>query len=127
MEAREFPHCGLRGGLMIQNDGGVSGFPPGELSRVLDLLDQQRRRILVLSGLVSAGQRELVHSTAVLSWRSPARLEFDSRLADLSRVLALSSGALQAALAECDRARDLVRSRLMAEGASTVAATRFAG
>lgn len=112
---------------MIQNDSGVSGFAPGELSRALDLLDQQRRRILELSGLVSAGRRELLRSAGVLSWRSPARLEFDSRLSDLHRALARGSNALQAALAECNRARDLVRSGLTAEGTGAVADSSLVG
>ncbi|SFN84494.1 hypothetical protein [Mycetocola miduiensis] len=112
---------------MIENDGGVSGFAPGELSRVLDLLDQQRRRILELSALVSAGRRELLRSTGVLSWRSPARLEFDSRLSDVHRVLASGSNALQVALAECNRACDLVRSGLAAEGAGIAAGSSFVG
>jgi hypothetical protein len=103
---------------MIQAVGWVPDLVPGELSRTLDLLDQQRRRILDLLRLVSSGQRRLQHSTDAILWRSPARLEFDSRLSDLHRVLACSSEALRAALAECDRARELLRSALAAEGSS---------
>lgn len=89
-------------------------------ARALDLLDQQRRRILELSDRVSAGQRALQRSTAALAWRSPAQVEFDLRLMDLQQTLARSSGALRAALAECDRARDLLQ-------ASTAVQWRGAG
>ncbi|WP_411722304.1 hypothetical protein [Mycetocola sp.] len=109
---------------MISQAGGVPGVTPGELSRTLDLLDQQRRRILDLTRLVTAGQRTLQHSTAVLLWRSPARLEFDSRLGALQRNLARTSGALAAALTECDRARDLLRSALAAADDSGTAGER---
>lgn len=102
---------------MISNASDSAGIVPGGLShtRALDLLDQQRRRILDLSGLLSSGQRTVQHSTDSLSWRSPARSEFEMRLTDLHRILDHSAGALATALAECDRARDVVRATLAAE------------
>jgi hypothetical protein len=99
---------------MIPTAGEVPGIASAELLRALDLLDQQRRRILDLSRLVSVGQRTLQNSTAELLWRSPARLEFDQRLTEIQRAVAHGSRVLSAALAECDRARDLVLSRLAA-------------
>jgi hypothetical protein len=102
---------------MTSDVGDVPITLPGELShvRALDLLDQQHRRILDLVGLVAAGQRTLQQSTVELHWQSTARLEFEVRLIDLYRALAGSSGALQAALAECDRARELLRAYLTKE------------
>jgi hypothetical protein len=103
---------------MIPTAGEVPGIMPAELLRALDLLGQQRRRILDLSSLVSVGQRTLQNSTAELLWRSPARLEFDLRLTEIQSALSHGSRVLSAALAECDRARDrardLVLSRLAA-------------
>jgi hypothetical protein len=114
MRSRCIPN---QGELMTFNVGDVPIPLPGELShvRALDVLDQQRRRILDLVGLVAAGQRTLQQSTVALDWRSTARLEFEVRLSDLHRALARSSGALQAALAECDRARELLRASLTKE------------
>jgi hypothetical protein len=99
---------------MIPTAGEVPGIMPAELLRALDLLGQQRRRILDLSSLVSVGQRTLQNSTAELLWRSPARLEFDLRLTEIQSALSHGSRVLSAALAECDRARDLVLLRLAA-------------
>lgn len=78
-------------------------------ARALDLLDEQRRRILELSDAVVDGQRQLQRSITSLSWRSPSRFEFDVRVSDLLGGFARSAGSLRAALAECDRARDLLR------------------
>lgn len=78
-------------------------------ARVLDLLDQQRRRISDLAGRVAAGRRSLEASTVVPAWRSPARYEFDLRLGDLHQRLARCSGSLRAAQSECDRARALLQ------------------
>jgi hypothetical protein len=117
------------GGLMSLNIGDVPGAALDEMShaRALDLLDQQRRRILDLSGLVCGGERTLRISTATPVWRSPARFEFDSRMSDLRRSLARCSGSLQAALAECDRARELLRSGCLNEGSRGQPVQNFAG
>ena len=88
---------------------------PDDLSRAraLDLLSEQRRRIVALTGRVSAGQRTLEQSATAPGWRAPSGVEFELRLTDLRRALASSSGSLQAALLECDRARDVLRAGLL--------------
>jgi hypothetical protein len=78
-------------------------------ARALELLNQQRRQILELSDAVINGQRRLSRSTASLTWRSSSRFEFDIRVGELHDTFASSAGSLRAALAECDRARDLLQ------------------
>lgn len=96
---------------MTSNLVGAASDAAGQaaLARVLDLLDQQRRRIVELTGHVAAGRRALERSTVSMNWRSPARTEFDLRLDDLQQVLARCQLSLAAALTECDRARTLLR------------------
>ena len=98
---------------MITSPGGIQ---PGDASRAraLDLLDEQRRRIVALTARVAAAQRTLQQSATPPDWRSPSRVEFGLRMTDLRRALARSSASLHAALTECDRARDLVRAVLLA-------------
>lgn len=96
------------------NDPGTGALPGSaatEMSRAraLELLDEQRRQILALADAVIDGQRLLSRSTASLTWRSSSRIEFDMRAGELRDSLASSAGSLRAALAECDRARDLAR------------------
>jgi len=89
----------------------LPGATPTDVSRAraLEVLGEQRRQILELSDAVADGQRLLSDSTSSLTWRSASRFEFDRRVGELHDSLANSAGHLRAALAECDRARDLLR------------------
>ncbi|MET4637385.1 hypothetical protein [Mycetocola sp. 2940] len=90
------------------SDAGPASLDDATRARVLDLLDQQRRRISGLAERVAAGRRALETSTVVPAWRSPARYQFDLRLADLHQRLDRCSTALRAAQSECDRARSVL-------------------
>lgn len=78
-------------------------------ARTLELLDTQRRRILEISRAVVDGEHKLQRCSATLTWRSSSRVEFDRSVGELHDAFVRSAGALRAALAECDRARDLVQ------------------
>lgn len=112
------------------NDPLTSALPAAtEVSRAraLELLNEQRRQILALADAVVDGQRLLSRSTASLTWRSSSRIEFDVRVGELRDSLASSAGSLRAALAECDRARDLVRAGTTIEQRGNGWSKDFAG
>ncbi|GHD44203.1 hypothetical protein D9V29_03475 [Mycetocola manganoxydans] len=96
---------------MNGNTGGIVGVTSSDVSlaRVLELLAEQRRRIVELLDQTTDAQRVLRDSASSLLWKAPSRLLYDRRVTALQRALAQAAAALQAALAECDRARDHAR------------------